>query len=163
MMHQAGLGFVPQSSLIITGTLTENILMGREFDPQKLATAVTLACLDRDVSILPHGLDTVVGERGTTLSGGQQARLSIARALYDEPALLILDDPLAAVDAIVAKTIFNNLAEYAKAGGGDNGSGGGGGGGGSRAVMMVMNQLSLLPRCGQDYRLRPNNSCTEFH
>ena len=80
------------------------------------------------------GINTLVGERGATLSGGQQQRLSIARALYGNPTLLVLDDPLSAVDASVGERIFQNaIVDWAK----DTGA----------AVLMATNQLHILSRC----------------
>ena len=94
----------------------------------------------------------MVGERGTTLSGGQQARVSIARALYARPELIVADDPLAAVDAVVAKVIFNNICNYVRSTDGDGDQDGGGSDGdGSatprRGALLVLNQLQLLPLC----------------
>ncbi len=70
--------------------------------------------MDTDMVQLPDGDGTIVGERDVTLSGGQQQRLAIARAVYSQPDLLVLDDPLAAVDPLVASNIFGQLLEWWK-------------------------------------------------
>jgi len=97
--------------------------------------------LFRDLSILPNGSSTMLGERGTTLSGGQQQRLSIARALYGQPKLLVADDPIAAVDAVVGGQIFDNLRAYV------DGDPTLGSGKEKRAAIVSLNQLHLLSRC----------------
>ena len=130
----ASVGYVPQEPLILTGTVKENILMGRAWDPEQFEFAVLSADMTRDLKLLSHGADTIVGERGTTLSGGQQQRLSIARALYGQPRVLVCDDPLSAVDAVVGKTIFTNLKGYVTKDG-------------KRAALLILNQLQLLPLC----------------
>ena len=70
--------------------------------------------LRADLDALPDGLRTEVGERGVTLSGGQQQRVALARALYSEPSLLLLDDPLSAVDARTQKQILTALVAYVR-------------------------------------------------
>jgi ABC-type multidrug transport system fused ATPase/permease subunit len=148
-VHQAsGVGYVPQAALVVSGTVRENVILDRPYDAQRFADAVRRSCFERDLSLLPHGDATVVGERGTTLSGGQQQRLSVARALYGTPGLLVMDDPLAAVDTVVGGKIFDTLLDYVH--GKDNDGGVEGGKGKGRAgLLMVLNQLHLLPRCDQ--------------
>ena len=68
---------------------------------------IEASCLDRDLLLMPEGDLSKVGEKGLTLSGGQRARLSFARALYSQNDIYILDDPLSAVDSRVAKIMFN--------------------------------------------------------
>lgn len=128
----AQLAYIPQKAFVLSGTVAENILVGRPRDEARLSNAVRDAQLAADLAMLPIGLETVVGERGVTLSGGQQQRLSIARALYMSPALLIADDPLAAVDPTVAAGVFRGIM----------------GGGSDRGVLMSLNQLHLLPHFG---------------
>ena len=103
------IGYVPQKSFVVCGTIQENILMGRPFDEILLRESIHRSSLARDLEILPHGRQTEIGERGVTLSGGQQQRVCIARAIYGNPELLILDDPLAAVDPHVAAALFKEL------------------------------------------------------
>lgn len=72
----------------------------------RYAKVKTACALDHDVAQLPAGDDTEIGERGINLSGGQKARLALARAAYARPAIALLDDPLSAVDPKVAKVLF---------------------------------------------------------
>lgn len=104
------IGLVPQESFLFSRTLRENISLNRALATEpRVMRAVQIARLDRDLAQLPHGLDTVVGERGVTLSGGQRQRAALARAICTEPPLLILDDPLAAVDANTEHAILAEL------------------------------------------------------
>ncbi|CAG2118385.1 unnamed protein product, partial [Medioppia subpectinata] len=100
------LGYASQESWIFGGTVKENILFGQKFDERKYTRVVHVAALDEDLKQLPAGDQTVVGDRGVTLSGGQRARVSLARTLYSNPDCYLLDDPLSAVDSAVAKHIF---------------------------------------------------------
>lgn len=73
------------------------------------------ACLDRDLELFTHGDQTMIGEKGTTLSGGQKARVSLARALYSNSDILLLDDLLSAVDVHVGKFLMTEtLLHYSK-------------------------------------------------
>lgn len=69
---------------------------------------MSLSCLKSDLGLFSHGDQTIIGEKGTTISGGQKARLSLARALYSEADIYLLDDPISAVDSKVAKQIFED-------------------------------------------------------
>ena len=81
-----------------------------------LSSKVLAECdLVTDLNTLTHGIDEEVGERGTTLSGGQQARLNLARALFRDPRLLVVDDVLAAVDAKVALILFQTIQAFVTA------------------------------------------------
>ena len=71
---------------------------------------ITYSCV-QDIDILPNGDLTLVGERGVTLSGGQKARVSLARAVYRKAGVYLLDDPLSAVDAAVSRHIFDKLVD----------------------------------------------------
>ena len=78
----ASVGYAPQEVFVASGTVLENVLLGRPFDEKAFAKAVAVASLGRDLELLPQGRETVLGERGATLSGGQQHRLNVARAVY---------------------------------------------------------------------------------
>ena len=104
------IGMVPQESFLFSESIAENIRFGRaEAEQPDIDRAATLAGLSGDVSTFPQGLDTVIGERGITLSGGQKQRTAIARALVREPAILILDDSLSAVDTATEERILDAL------------------------------------------------------
>lgn len=82
----------------------ENVLFGLPFDEEKFSAAIRLSELQRDVEILPNGWDTEIGEKGVNLSGGQKQRVSLARAVYADADVYILDDPLSALDTQVRPT-----------------------------------------------------------
>lgn len=96
----------PQTAWIQNTTVRENILFGEPYDRQWYDTVVMACQLRRDLEILPQGDATEIGERGTNLSGGQKQRISLARAIYSKADLLLLDDPLSAVDPYVGRAIF---------------------------------------------------------
>ncbi|CAF3667384.1 unnamed protein product [Adineta steineri] len=99
--------YAPQSSWIFADTLRNNILLNRPFNEQRYRDVIYACCLDIDLSQFGHSGDlTMIGERGVNLSGGQKARLSLARALYVDADIYLIDDPLAAVDRTVAKQIY---------------------------------------------------------
>ena len=104
------LGYVPQDSFLFSKSIKENILFGKyEATDEELRVAIKLADFEKDLSQLPEGLNTLVGEKGVALSGGQKQRISIARALIKDPEILLLDDSLSAVDAKTEKTIIGNI------------------------------------------------------
>jgi ATP-binding cassette subfamily B protein len=126
------IGFVPQEGFLFSRTLADNIAYGKEgADDVEIQAAARLASLEGDVSRFPAGYATLVGERGITLSGGQKQRTAIARALLKDPPVLILDDPLSAVDAGTEEEILANLTGYY----------------GKRTVIIVSHRISALRDC----------------
>ncbi|NWY38889.1 MRP7 protein, partial [Sylvia atricapilla] len=103
---EQGFGLATQEPWIQFTTVRENILFGREYDARLYEEVLEACALSEDLNILPAGDQTEVGENGVTLSGGQKARIALARAIYQEKELYLLDDPLAAVDADVANHIM---------------------------------------------------------
>lgn len=108
-----GIGYVPQDGFLFSATLAENIAFGRlDASPEEIEACARLAGLAEDIAGFSHGYQTLVGERGVTLSGGQRQRVALARALIRNPAILILDDSLSAVDAATEKQILANLRRF---------------------------------------------------
>ncbi|ERE90649.1 multidrug resistance-associated protein 7 isoform X2 [Cricetulus griseus] len=102
-----GFGLATQEPWIQCATIRDNILFGKTFDARLYMEVLEACALNDDLSILPAGDQTEVGEKGVTLSGGQRARIALARAVYQEKAFYLLDDPLAAVDADVANHLLH--------------------------------------------------------
>lgn len=126
------IGFVPQESFLFSRTIEDNIGYGRaEAGRSEIEAAARMAGIAPDVERFPKGFDTLVGERGVTLSGGQKQRAAIARALLKNPPILILDDPLSAVDTRTEEAILASLAGYY----------------GGRTVLIVSHRLSALRGC----------------
>jgi len=109
-MLRSNIAMVPQDSFLFSMTLADNVAFGLErTQPAEVRRASARAQLAKDVSELPHGYETVVGERGVMLSGGQRQRTALARALALDPRILILDDTLSAVDAETEAAIKREL------------------------------------------------------
>ena len=100
--------FCPQYAWIQNTTVKENILFGKEYDKDWYEAVVDACALRPDLDMLPYGDLTEIGERGITVSGGQKQRLNIARAIYFNSDIVLMDDPLSAVDAHVGRHIFDN-------------------------------------------------------
>lgn len=105
---RAAVGFVPQETFLFSTTLRANVLLGAP-DDGRLERVAAVAQLDRAVAELPNGYDTLLGERGINLSGGQKQRAAIARALAQDPPIVVLDDALSAVDAQTEARILEQL------------------------------------------------------
>uniref|UniRef100_A0A3B3XE74 ATP-binding cassette, sub-family C (CFTR/MRP), member 4 n=1 Tax=Poecilia mexicana TaxID=48701 RepID=A0A3B3XE74_9TELE len=97
------LAYASQQPWVFPGTIRSNILFGRELNPKKYEKVLRACALKK---LFPDGDLTLIGDRGATLSGGQKARLNLARAVYQEADIYLLDDPLSAVDAEVGKHLF---------------------------------------------------------
>ena len=105
---QQGFAYVGQEVWIQQGTIRENILFGSEMDIEFYKKVLEACCLDTDLENLPFGDETPVGENGICLSGGQKARVTLARACYNRTKeIYLLDDPLSAVDAHVGRHLVN--------------------------------------------------------
>uniref|UniRef100_A0A3P9JMH4 Cystic fibrosis transmembrane conductance regulator n=1 Tax=Oryzias latipes TaxID=8090 RepID=A0A3P9JMH4_ORYLA len=98
--------YAAQQPWVFPGTIRSNILFGKEFDQQKYDRVIKACALKRDLELLPGGDQTAIGDRGATLSGGQKGRVNLARAVYQEADVYLLDDPLSAVDAEVGRHLF---------------------------------------------------------
>ncbi|CAI5992008.1 unnamed protein product [Closterium sp. NIES-64] len=122
--------YVSQVSWIFNATVRENILFGLPYEQQRYERAVRVSALERDLQLLPGGDLTEIGERGVNVSGGQKQRISIARAVYSDADVFFFDDPLSALDAHVAKQVYDTCVRTELAG---------------RTRIMVTNQLHFLP------------------
>ncbi|KAJ4924429.1 hypothetical protein JOQ06_000669 [Pogonophryne albipinna] len=100
------LTYAAQQPWVFPGTVRSNILFGREFNHQRYQRVLGACALKRDMELLPDGDLTLIGDRGATLSGGQKARVNLARAVYQDADIYLLDDPLSAVDAEVGRHLF---------------------------------------------------------
>jgi ABC-type multidrug transport system fused ATPase/permease subunit len=101
--------YVPQQAWIQNITLKENILFGKQVNETFYEQVLESCALKSDLSILPAGDKTEIGEKGINLSGGQKQRVSLARSVYSDLDIYLLDDPLSAVDAHVGKHIFESV------------------------------------------------------
>ncbi|MCX6140255.1 MAG: ABC transporter ATP-binding protein [Candidatus Kapabacteria bacterium] len=129
---RGSIAVVPQESFLFSDTIRENIRFGRPTaSDEDVLHAAQLAQLDSEVSGLPHGFSTVVGERGVTLSGGQKQRTALARAIVSDPSILVLDDSLSAIDADTESRILNSLDEVMK----------------GRTTILISHRISTVKRC----------------
>lgn len=126
------LGIVPQDVFLFSESIKDNIIFANpDATEEMINQVVDTAGLSADLSYFPDALETVVGERGVTLSGGQKQRIAIARALVDNPEILILDDALSAVDADTEERILKKLFGIRR----------------NKLTVMISNRVSALSYC----------------
>ena len=98
--------YVSQNSWIQSGTVRDNILFGKPFNKELYEKAIKSCALDKDIENFDHGDLTEIGQRGLNMSGGQKQRIQLARAVYNDADVYLLDDPFSAVDAHTAAILF---------------------------------------------------------
>ena len=108
---RGSLSYSPQEAWVFGGSVRANILFGEQFEEKRYWEVVEACALSHDFDQWEHGDATLVGERGVALSGGQKARVTLARACYRRAATYLLDDPLSAVDAHVGKHLFEKCIQ----------------------------------------------------
>ncbi|KAK0586507.1 hypothetical protein LWI29_008156 [Acer saccharum] len=124
------IAYVSQTAWIQTGTIQENILFGCAMDRCKYNQVLEKCSLVKDMDMFPFGDLTQIGERGVNLSGGQKQRIQLARALYQDKDIYLLDDPFSALDAQTAKSLFIDYVMEALSG---------------KTVLLVTHQVDFLP------------------
>ncbi|MEJ0084669.1 MAG: ABC transporter ATP-binding protein [Pseudomonadota bacterium] len=137
---QSRIGYVPQQIFLTDDTLRRNVAFGipdAEIDEGMLQRALRAAQLDGFVATLPTGLDTMVGERGVRLSGGQLQRIGIARALYHDPTVLVLDEATSALDTATEREVMSAVRALH----------------GAKTVIIVAHRLTTVAECDFLYRL----------
>lgn len=135
---QQNIGYIPQMIYLADETLRSNIAFGlaeEEIDDDKVMKAIELAQLESLLKQLPKGLDTIVGEHGTRLSGGQRQRIGIARALYHEPKVLVMDEATSSLDNITEKQITSAIESLK----------------GERTLIMIAHRLTTVKNCDTLY------------
>ncbi|KAJ8954548.1 hypothetical protein NQ318_000782 [Aromia moschata] len=137
IVHVEGtLSYASQEPWLFGGSVRQNIIFGQEFEPKKYAEVVRVCALERDFTLFPYGDRTLIGDRGVTLSGGQRARINLARAVYKDADIYLLDDPLSAVDTHVGRQLFDQcICGYLK----------------EKCVVLVTHQLQYLKKVATIY------------
>ena len=137
---QDQIGYVPQSIFLTDDTLRRNVAFGlpsEQIDDAAVQRAIQAAQLEDFVASLPDGLETLVGERGIRLSGGQRQRIGIARALYHDPAVLVLDEATSSLDTATERGVMQAVTTLQ----------------GSKTILIVAHRLSTVEHCDRLYRL----------
>ncbi len=131
---QGKLGYIPQSIFLIDDSIQANIAFGvdeKDVDKEKLMAVIRMSCLDEFINDLPYGVNTMVGERGVRISGGERQRLGIARALYTDPEVLIMDEATSALDTGTEAKVMDAIRKIKK----------------GRTLIMIAHRLSTVEEC----------------
>ncbi|MCI2048579.1 MAG: ABC transporter ATP-binding protein/permease [Lachnospiraceae bacterium] len=135
------IGYIPQSIFMLDTTIRRNVAFGcpeDRVDDAKVWAALREAQLDEHVRSLPDGLDTQIGERGIRLSGGQRQRIGIARALYEDPEVLVLDEATSALDGETEQAIMDSINRLH----------------GRKTLIIIAHRLQTIEKCDIVYRVR---------
>jgi len=133
-------GYIPQQIYLLDESIRENIAFGidrNEIDESKIWKALEQAQLAEYVRSLPDGLDTIVGDRGVRLSGGQRQRVGIARAMYEDPPILVLDEATSSLDNETEKAVMDAVMGFQ----------------GNKTMLIVAHRLSTIDHCDIVYRV----------
>ena len=130
--------YVPQSVYLLNDSIKNNITFGEDVDETKLKKAISLAQLSSFVNSAHDGIDTIVGERGTKISGGQIQRIGIARAIYHESEILIFDESTNALDLKSENKIIEEIKALKV----------------SKTIVVISHKLSNLNICDKVYELK---------
>jgi ABC-type multidrug transport system fused ATPase/permease subunit len=140
------IGYIPQTIFMIDSTIRKNVAFGcpdDEIDDEKVWRALQEAQLDEFVRGLPEGLDTSIGERGIRISGGQRQRIGIARALFEDPEVLVLDEATSALDNETEAAIMESINRLH----------------GRKTLIIIAHRLQTIEKCDMVYRVE-NGSVT---
>ena len=141
---QKNIGYVPQNIVLTDDTLKNNIALGideKQIDKNRINNCIKESQLENFISNVEKGIDTDVGELGSKLSGGQKQRIGIARSIYNDPQVLILDEFTSALDNQTEEKIISEISNYGK----------------TRTVIIVSHKLSTLSKCNNIYELTKEN------
>ena len=127
---RSSIGYIPQEVYLFDGTVEDNIVFGREYDSTKLEEALKKAQIWEFLQ-KKNGVKTIVGDKGIMLSGGQKQRLAIARALYDNPEILVLDEATSALDNDTEKEIMNEIYKASE----------------NKTLLIIAHRLTTLEGC----------------
>ena len=133
-------GYIPQSIFMLDDTIRRNVAFGireEEIDDDRVWEALKEAQLDEFVKTLPDGINTGIGERGLQISGGQRQRIGIARALYDDPEVLVMDEATSALDNETEKAIVDSINRLQ----------------GSKTMIIIAHRLQTIEKCDAVYRV----------
>ncbi|EFP76864.2 uncharacterized protein PGTG_02325 [Puccinia graminis f. sp. tritici CRL 75-36-700-3] len=152
--------YCPQNAWIQNDTIRDNIIFGSEMDEKRYQAVIHAACLQADLDMLPQGDMTLIGEKGINLSGGQKQRINIARSIYFISDIILFDDPLSAVDAHVAKHVFEHAIRGSNYTAGHSGIG-------NQTKILVTHALHLLPKvdeiiCMNDGKIQERGTFEEL-
>jgi ABC-type multidrug transport system fused ATPase/permease subunit len=134
------IGYIPQTIFMVDSTIRKNVAFGYaddEIDDNKVWQALKEASLDEFVKSLPEGLDTQIGERGIRLSGGQRQRIGIARALFEDPEVLVLDEATSALDNETEAAIMDSINKLH----------------GRKTLIIIAHRLQTIEKCDMVYRI----------
>lgn len=142
------IGYIPQSIFMIDSTIRKNVAFGyaeEEIDDEKVWRALKEAQLDEFVKGLPEGLDTSIGERGIRISGGQRQRIGIARALFEDPEVLVLDEATSALDNETEAAIMDSINRLH----------------GRKTLIIIAHRLQTIEKCDMVYRIEKGKAFRE--
>ena len=142
------IGYIPQTIFMIDSTIRKNVAFGyadEDIDDEKVWQALKEAQLDEFVRGLPEGLDTSIGERGIRLSGGQRQRIGIARALFEDPEVLVLDEATSALDNDTEAAIMDSINRLH----------------GRKTLIIIAHRLQTIEKCDMVYRIEGGKATRE--